>query len=197
MADGRDDPDIHWVEPKLRGIIPLDGFHLSRSLERSMLRQDYELRVDHDFRAVLHGCADRPETWISRNIEDLYVGLHDLGHAHSVEVWSEGALIGGTYGVALGAGYFGESMFSRRTDASKIALAWLVHRLNAGGFQLFDTQFLTSHLASLGGQEISRKAYQAQLAQAVEGRATFHPAGYAPTAMDVVQLLSHFRTQTS
>lgn len=197
MADSRDDPEIHWVEPKLRGIVPLDGFHLSKSLARSLLRRDYEVRVNRDFRAVLHGCADRPETWISRTIEDLYVGLHEMGHAHSVEVWSDGAMVGGTYGVTLGAGYFGESMFSRRTNASKIALAWLVHRLNAGGFRLFDTQFLTPHLASLGGREIPRNAYRNRLAAAINGKAQFDPESYAPTVQDVVQLLSQFRTQTS
>lgn len=197
MADSRDDPDIRWIEPRMRGIIPLDGFHISRSLRRSLLRDDYEIRVDHDFQATVRACADRPETWISHHIEDLYLDLHDMGHAHSVEVWSGAQLIGGTYGVVLGGGYFGESMFSRQADASKIALAWLMHRLNAGGFKLFDTQFLTPHLASLGGQEIGRNTYQKRLIDAVNAEATFHPAGYAPVALDIVQPAAQFRTHTS
>lgn len=197
MADRRDDPDIRWIEPRLRGIIPLDGFRMSRSLRRSLLRGGYEVRVDHDFAGTVADCAAREETWISHRIAALYAELHALGHAHSVEVWAAGERIGGTYGVTLGAGYFGESMFSRRTDASKIALAWLVHRLHAGGFRLFDTQFLTEHLASLGGIEVPQARYQTMLADALRVNATFRPEGYAPTAAGVVQLLEQFRTHTS
>ncbi|WP_128253942.1 leucyl/phenylalanyl-tRNA--protein transferase [Falsirhodobacter deserti] len=195
MADSRDDPDLHWVEPRMRGIIPLDNFHISRSLRRSLLRADYEVRVNHDFIGTVRACAAREETWISHRIEDLYLGLHALGHAHSCEVWRDGDLIGGTYGVTLGAAFFGESMFSRKTDASKIALAWLVHRLNAGGFRLFDTQFLTPHLASLGGIAIPARRYQKLLAAALEDEAIFEPEGYCPTAARIVHMQS--RTHTS
>jgi leucyl/phenylalanyl-tRNA---protein transferase len=156
MAEGREDATIHWVDPRRRGVFPLDGFHVSRSLARRILRDDYSVTVDQDFAGVLAGCADRPETWINAEIHTLYMALHRTGFAHSLEVWQDGALIGGVYGVVLGAAFFGESMFSRRTDASKLALAWLIHRLRAGGFRLFDTQFLTAHLASLGAVEISR-----------------------------------------
>lgn len=180
MAEGRDDPEVHWIDPRWRGILPLDGFHVARSLARRIRRGGFSISVNTDFAGVVRGCADRPETWINAPIFQLYLDLHRSGFAHSLEVWQGGALIGGVYGVALGAAFFGESMFSRRTDASKIALAYLVHRLRAGGFVLFDTQFLTPHLASLGGQEISRAAYRVQLASALRGIASFTPAGYPP-----------------
>ncbi|WP_435168149.1 leucyl/phenylalanyl-tRNA--protein transferase [Falsirhodobacter sp. 1013] len=196
MADSRDDPDLRWIEPQRRGVLPLDGFHISRSLRRRLLRKDYEVHVDRDFRGVVQACAQRDDTWISHRIEDLYQDLHAAGHAHSLEVWSDGTLIGGTYGVTVGAAFFGESMFSHRVDGSKIALAWLVHRLNAGGFQLFDTQFLTPHLATLGGQEISRNQYQNRLKMALRHKADFLPPSYAPSADDVVQP-SQSSTQTS
>ncbi|MFY8145674.1 MAG: leucyl/phenylalanyl-tRNA--protein transferase, partial [Rhodobacter sp.] len=150
MAERRDDPSIHWIDPKRRGIIPLNRFHISRSLRRRLLHSDYAIRTDSDFSGVVQGCAGRDETWINDDIFSLYLALHRAGYAHSLEVWDADALIGGVYGVALGAAFFGESMFSRRRDASKVALAWLVDRLRAGGFTLFDTQFLTAHLASLG-----------------------------------------------
>jgi leucyl/phenylalanyl-tRNA---protein transferase len=178
MAEGRADPTIHWVDPRRRGILPLDGFHISRSLARRIARADYAVTVDQDFDGVLAGCADRAETWINAEIAALYQALHRTGFAHSLEIWQQGQLVGGVYGVVLGAAFFGESMFSRRTDASKLALAHLVHRLRAGGFQLFDTQFLTPHLASLGGQEIPRAAYHQRLATALQQQANFAPAGY-------------------
>lgn len=180
MAESVTDPTIHWVDPRRRGVFPLDGFHISRSLHRAILRGDYQVTVNTDFADVLAGCADRPETWINDTLTALYLTLHDQGHAHSLEVWEGETLVGGVYGVGLGAAFFGESMFSRRTNASKIALAWLVHRLRAGGFTLFDTQFLTPHLASLGAQEISRATYHARLHHALDRRATFDPPGYAP-----------------
>lgn len=180
MAESRDDENIHWVDPRRRGIFPLDGFHISRSLARSIRRDDYQIAINRDFFGVVSGCADRDETWINDEIFALYAALHQRGFAHSLEVWSDDHLIGGVYGVAIGAAFFGESMFSRRTDASKIALAYLVHRLNAGGFTLLDTQFLTPHLASLGAIEISRGEYHRRLAAAVTRRATFTPEGYAP-----------------
>lgn len=193
MADGRGDAQIHWVDPRLRGIIPLDNFHISRSLSAKIRQENYTTRTNTDFAGVVRGCADRPETWISSGIEALYCKLHAAGHAQSLEVWEGDALVGGVYGVTLGAAFFGESMFSRRTNASKLALAWLVHRLRAGGFTLFDTQFLTDHLASLGGIEIDRADYQRRLADAIARRARFEPQGYVPTAYSVSQR----RIQTS
>ena len=186
MAEGRDDPAIHWVDPRRRGILPLDGFHLSRSLARRMRRGGFTLTTDQAFASVVTACADRPETWISHRIQALYQALHAQGHAHSIEVWQNGHLAGGVYGVVLGAAFFGESMFSRATDASKIALAHAVQVLRAGGFQLFDTQFLTPHLASLGGLEIPRARYQHLLAQALARPARFpapdHSSGAGSSA---------------
>lgn len=182
MAESRDDPEIHWVDPRLRGVLPMAGPHLSRSLRKRLLRGDYGITADRAFGAVLEGCAARQETWINPTIHALYLALHAQGHAHSVEVWQDGVLSGGIYGVAIGAAFFGESMFSHRRDASKVALAWLVHRLRAGGFRLFDTQFLTPHLASLGGVEIARADYRHQLAAALRAEASFAPPGYSPSA---------------
>lgn len=180
MAEGRDDPGIFWVEPRQRGIFPLDRFHISRSLARRIRRGGFEIRFDTAFADVVQGCAERDETWINTTIHDLYLALHHLGHAHCAEVWEDGALVGGVYGVTLGAAFFGESMFSRRTDASKLALAWLIDRLCAGGFTLFDTQFLTPHLASLGAVEIPRAAYRARLAKAIELEADFDRQQHIP-----------------
>ncbi|MEZ5754272.1 MAG: leucyl/phenylalanyl-tRNA--protein transferase [Paracoccaceae bacterium] len=185
MAESRDDPEIHWVDPRRRGILPLDGFHISRSLRRTILRSGWRVTADTAFAATVEACADRDETWINDTIFTLYVALHRMGHAHSIEVWEGSELIGGVYGVTLGTAFFGESMFSRRTDASKAALAWCVHRLNAGGFTLFDTQFLTPHLRSLGGIEIPRADYHRRLAAALQTRAEFHPPGYCPSPSDV------------
>jgi leucyl/phenylalanyl-tRNA--protein transferase len=185
MAESRDDSEIHWVDPRRRGIMPLEGFHISRSLARHIRRADVTVTVDHAFDAVVSACADREETWISRQIQTLYRALNAAGFAHSVEVWEGEELVGGVYGVKLGSAFFGESMFSRRTDASKLALAWLVDRLRAGGFTLFDTQFLTPHLASLGGVEVSRAAYHRMLQDALPRSATFDPPGYSPSASSV------------
>jgi leucyl/phenylalanyl-tRNA--protein transferase len=173
MAEAADTDELFWVDPQRRGILPLDGFHVARRLARSFLRSDFDIRIDTAFAEVLAACADRPETWINRQIRRLYVDLQRLGHAHSVEVWQDGALAGGLYGVALGAAFFGESMFSRRRDASKFALIALVARLRAGGFRLLDTQFVTDHLASLGAIEIGRAAYHRQLEAAVNRPARF------------------------
>ncbi len=185
MAERRDDPAIHWIDPRQRGILPLGGFHISRSLRRTILRGAWRVTVDTAFAETVAACADRPETWINDRIFALYAALHARGHAHSVEVWAGDALVGGVYGVTLGAAFFGESMFSRRTDASKLALAYTVHRLRAGGFTLFDTQFLTPHLASLGGQEIPRATYRKRLADALARQAVFAPEGYCPSPSDV------------
>jgi leucyl/phenylalanyl-tRNA--protein transferase len=181
MAEGRDDPAIHWVDPRRRGIFPLDGFHVSRSLARRIRRGGYEVRIDTAFAEVVDACADRAETWINPTIRALYLDLHAMGQAHSLEIWSEDRLIGGVYGVVLGAAFFGESMFSRETDASKLALAHLVAHLRAGGFTLFDTQFLTPHLASLGAVEISRADYHLRLAKALSAKGQFLPSESAKT----------------
>jgi leucyl/phenylalanyl-tRNA--protein transferase len=173
MAEHRDDPEIFWVDPRRRGVLPLDGFHASRSLRRAMRQTAFEISINQDFANVLNGCADRADTWISAEISSLYMRLHETHHAHSIEVWDGSRLVGGVYGVVLGAAFFGESMFSRRTNASKIALACLVDRLNEGGFMLFDTQFITEHLASLGGVEIPRADYHRRLAIALEKNASF------------------------
>ena len=187
MAEARDDHDLFWVDPRQRGILPLDGFHISRSLKRSILSDGYSVTFDKAFAEVVQSCADRDETWISGRIEALYGSLFAQGHAHSAEVWRDGELIGGVYGVSIGAAFFGESMFSRARDASKIALAYLVDRLNIGGYRLFDTQFLTDHLASLGAVEISRDDYHDKLAYALETTAAFGLQGPTPSAQDVVQ----------
>ena len=188
MAETRDDPEVFWVDPKRRGVLPLDGFHMSRSLTRAMRRSPWTLRLDHDFEAVVDGCADRADTWINPTIRRLYFTLHMRGHAHSFEVWDGPTLVGGVYGVVLGAAFFGESMFSRRTDASKMALAAAVDHLRRGGFTLFDTQFLTAHLASLGGIEISRAEYRRQLSEALDRNAHFLPT--PSTLYDVMQRMT-------
>lgn len=171
MAESREDDSLFWVDPRERGIIPLDGFHISRSLARVIRQERYRVTLDRDFMGVMEGCADREETWINDTIFDLYGQLHEMGFGHSIEVWDEDRLVGGTYGLALGTAFFGESMFSRVTNASKLALSYLVARLRLTGFTLFDTQFLTEHLASLGGIEIPRAQYHALLRKALETRA--------------------------
>lgn len=180
MAESRDATEIHWVDPRRRGVFPLERFHISRSLARTIRRGGFTITTDEDFDGVVRACADRPETWINAEIFHLYSALHKMGHAHSLEVRAEGALVGGVYGVTIGAAFFGESMFSRKVDASKIALAYLCHRLKAGGFRLFDTQFLTPHLASLGAVEISRLEYHRRLRAALGAKGEFNPAGYQP-----------------
>ena len=193
MAEGRNSEEVFWVDPRRRGILPLHNFHMSRSLKRNIRKEDYIIAINADFDAVVAGCADRPETWINDDIARLYSELHAAGFAHSVEVHADGELVGGIYGVTLGAAFFGESMFSRRTDASKIALAYLVDRLRLGGFRLFDTQFVTDHLRSLGAVEVSRDTYRHMLAAALRGQADFDAPGPPPTAHDLLQR----RTQMS
>lgn len=190
MAESRADPDVFWVDPQRRGILPLDTFHISRSLARRLRRGGVEIAVNRDFAATVEGCADRPETWINDTIRDLYLALHASGFAHSLEVWREGRLVGGVYGVTLGGAFFGESMFSRETDASKVALAYLVDRLRQAGFALFDTQFITPHLRSLGGREIPRAAYHRLLSAALGRRCDFTAPGI-PDAQLLVQRNTH------
>jgi leucyl/phenylalanyl-tRNA--protein transferase len=177
MSEGADDPDLFWVEPELRGILPLDQFHLPRSLRKSLRREPFEIRVDHDFPGVIDACAEttpaRSSTWINGKIRRLYKELHAIGHCHSVECYERGELVGGLYGVRLGAAFFGESMFSRRPDASKIALAHLVARLKTGGFALLDTQFTTGHLKRFGAVDIPRHEYSKLLGSAIHMDADF------------------------
>lgn len=173
MADARNARSVHWVEPKSRAVLPLDGFHLSRSLKKTLLSNRFETTADLAFDRIVALCAesvsDRPDTWINRQIEDAVSQLHRHGNAHSIETWCDGELVGGLYGITLGRAFFGESMVSRATDASKVALAHLVARLRVGGFVLLDCQFMTPHLASMGAVEISREAYVAVLDAALSG----------------------------
>lgn len=171
MAETAEDPEIFWVEPELRGIIPLDQFHISKSLAKTIRQKPFDIRFDTAFERVVEKCGepapDRPSTWINSTIRRLYGELFRMGHAHSVEAWDGEDLVGGLYGVTLGSAYFGESMFSRRTNASKICLFHLVERLKARGFTLLDTQFTTEHLKTFGAIDIPKRAYQRLLEQAM------------------------------
>jgi leucyl/phenylalanyl-tRNA--protein transferase len=173
MADSADDPELFWVEPELRGVLPLDGFHVPRRLQRTIRQAPFEIRVNTAFDRVVACCAEsvenRPSTWINSTIAELYGSLHRLGHAHSVEAWRGEELVGGLYGVSLRRAFFGESMFSRATDASKICLVHLVERLRTRGFVLLDTQFTTEHLQRFGVIEVPREDYAVMLANALEG----------------------------
>jgi len=178
MAESAQSNDLFWVDPDDRGVIPLDGFHLSKSLKKKMRRNQLDVRVDTNFLAVISNCAadrrDSQETWINDEITDLYHALFRAGHCHTVEVWSDGNLVGGLYGIAIGGAFFGESMFHKVADASKIALAHLVDRLNVGGFQLLDTQFITDHLRSMGAIEIPRAQYHKRLSDALQLDADYY-----------------------
>lgn len=177
MAEDRDDPDLFWIDPRMRGIIPFDAFHIPRRLRRKTRQGRYRITFNRDFEAVMEGCAEsterRPRTWINDKILTLYASLHRMGHAHSVEVWRDDILVGGLYGVSLGGAFFGESMFSRMTDASKIGLVHLVARLRRGGFTLLDSQFVTRHLERFGAVEIPRAEYRTMLADAINVDAGF------------------------
>jgi leucyl/phenylalanyl-tRNA--protein transferase len=179
MADSREADELFWVEPRNRAIIPLDRFHVSRSLRRTLRSGRFSITRDRDFAAVIAACAEREETWINAELEGAMIALHGSGNAHSIEVWSDGLLAGGLYGVKLGRAFFGESMFSRATDASKVALAWLVARLKVGNFTLLDCQFMTDHLASLGAVTVTRERYVALLAAALGGGAAAATGGAA------------------
>ena len=178
MAESADDPTLFWVEPEMRGVIPLDGLRIPSRLARTVRSDAFTVTVNTVFKAVISGCAapqpGRDDTWINKRIRDLYTGLHQIGHSHSVEVWENDDLVGGLYGVSLGRAFFGESMFHRARDASKVALVHLVARLIAGGFALLDTQYVTEHLRSLGAIEISRRRYCTLLDKAIAGEADFH-----------------------
>lgn len=195
MADSREDERVFLIDPQRRGVIPLDGFHVSARLARTVRTGRFQVSVDTDFAGVVEACAearaDRPETWINPPIQHLYERLHRSGRAHSVECRRDGALVGGLYGVALGGAFFGESMFSRVRDASKVALVHLVARLVVGGYSLLDAQFMTSHLASFGAVEISRAAYRRRLNDALALETDFYRfAESGPGALQAISQAS-------
>jgi leucyl/phenylalanyl-tRNA--protein transferase len=197
MAEDRDDHRLFLVDPDLRGVLPLNRFHVSRSLRRVIRREPFKVRVDTAFTQVMEQCAEaapgRMSTWINTPILNLYSALHRLGHAHSIECWDGDELVGGLYGVSLKGAFFGESMFSRRTNASKIALAHLVARLKRGGFVLLDTQFVTEHLMTFGVEEIGREEFHERLDAALEIDAEFGDNSYCPPGPELLQEI----TQTS
>lgn len=194
MSDARDDPEVYWVEPRDRAIVPLGGFRCSRSLRKTIAQERFEVRVDSDFAAVIAACAQpRPDdgaesgsggSWISERIQSSFIGLHHAGHAHSVECWDDGVLVGGLYGASFDQVFCGESMFSRANNASKVALAWLVALMRQAGFQLLDCQFMTGHLASLGAVEMPQERYRALLAEAQGQPATTLPKAYESLLAD-------------
>ncbi len=194
MAESAEDAQLHWIEPHRRGVLPLAEFHLPRRLHRTIRQGGFEVRVDHDFNAVIDGCAEpatgRRKTWINDEIRRLYGDLFKAGHCHTVEVWRGEEIIGGLYGVRLGGAFFGESMFHRERDASKIALTYLVARLKAGGFTLLDTQFVTAHLGQFGVVEVTRRAYHAMLDAALEVEADFYSLEMPSSCDDCLQLVS-------
>lgn len=177
MAENREDPELYWIDPEKRGVLPLDGFHVPKKLRRTVRSEKFRVTADTAFGEIIRACAapapGREDSWINAEIVELYEELHAMGRAHSVECWSGDALAGGLYGVSLGAAFFGESMFSRETDASKVALVHLVARLRAGGYRLLDVQFVTEHLARFGCQELPRNGYRTRLADALDHQATF------------------------
>ena len=184
MAEGKDTNKIFWVAPEVRGVIPLNKFHISKSLRRSIVKRDYKIKINTDFVGVIKNCADRSESWINSDILKAYSDLFNLGFCHSIEVWDNDDLIGGIYGLAIKRAFFGESMFSKRPNASKIALAYLVSRLKYGGFLLFDVQFQSEHLKTLGAIEVLKANYQDLLKNALEGDANFFSQ---PSEVDPVE----------
>jgi leucyl/phenylalanyl-tRNA--protein transferase len=196
MAEDADDPSLFWVEPRERGIIPLDRFHMSKRLARTVRSDHFQVRVDQDYDAVVAGCAapgsDREKTWISGRIRDLYGELFDAGYCHTVEVYRDNRLVGGLYGVRLKGAFFGESMFHTERDASKVALVHLVARLRRGGFSLLDTQFVTSHLAQFGAIEVPRQRYKQMLRAAMDHEADWHvwPQGAVLSGEEALAALS-------
>ena len=179
MAESASDPEVFWVRPEMRGIVPLDGFHIPRSLAKTIRQYRFDIQVDQDFAGVIDACAEareeRRSTWINAPIREAYIALFRQGHCHSVEARREGRLVGGLYGVSLGRVFFGESMFSRETDASKVCLAYLVDRLRDRGFVLLDTQFTTEHLKRFGAVDVPRRRYERMLEDALKGTAVFAP----------------------
>ena len=194
MAERHDDDTLYWIDPEKRGILPLDNFHIPRRLRRRVRSRVYDIRCDTAFEEVIRRCAkpadDRTETWINEEIINLYIDLYKMGRAQSIEAWKEGSLVGGLYGVALGAAFFGESMFTEATDASKVALVHLVAALKKSGFRLLDSQFVTLHLAQFGAVEIHRSGYRQLLASALDDNAEFH------CVVDDAELLSFIQSTT-
>jgi leucyl/phenylalanyl-tRNA--protein transferase len=194
MAESAEDPGLYWIEPEARGIIPFERFHVPRRLARTIAQDIFEVRVDTDFNAVIAGCAGvsrgRAKTWINARIRRLYSDLFALGHCHTVEAWQDGRLVGGLYGVRLGSAFFGESMFSRERDASKVALVHLVARLRAGGFRLLDTQFTTAHLKQFGAIDVDRRQYHRLLEDAIGRRADFNALPRRATGEEVLRALA-------
>ncbi len=195
MAESSDDPTLYWIEPERRGILALDHVHVPKRLARTIKNEKFEVRVDSAYEGVIEGCASsragRRTTWINKRIRELYAELFDMGFCHTVEAWLNGRLAGGLYGVALGSAFFGESMFSYETDASKVALVYLVARLRHGGFSLLDTQFVTDHLRQFGAQEISRAAFHRRLEQALQGRGEFARLPEDMSGAGILQVVSH------
>ena len=179
MAESASDPEVFWVRPESRGVIPLDAFHVPGSLRKTIRRGLFDLQIDSNFPGVIDACAEerdvRRSTWINAPIREAYIDLHRIGHAHSVEAWREGRMVGGLYGVTLGAAFFGESMFSKETDASKVCLVHLVERLRERDFLLLDTQFTTDHLKRFGAVDVPRRKYEKMLAEALKSNAAFYP----------------------
>ena len=197
MAEERDDPALYWIDPEVRGVLPLDAFHVPRRLARKVRRDNFEVRIDHAFGDVIRGCAaprpGRRTTWINERIVELYSALHEMDRAHSIECWQDGRMAGGLYGVSLAGAFFGESMFSREHDASKVALVHLVARLKRGGYRLLDVQFVTRHLAAFGAIEVSRREYHRLLTNALNIEGDFHSLPERMTGVEVLQSI----TQTS
>ncbi len=191
MAENKHSDDVFWVSPEKRGIIPLDKFHVSKSLKKTLRKSTYQIKVDNDFDAIIHACAnfgtDREDTWINLNIKKVYRELFDMKVCHTIEVWDNDSLIGGLYGLAIGGAFFGESMFHTVNNGSKIALYYLIKRLQIAGYSLLDTQFLTPHLASLGGIEIDKEEYIKKLNYALEIKANFHLSSGGGTSLDCLQ----------
>ncbi len=194
MSESADDPGLFWVEPEIRGVIPLDGFRVSSRLARTVRSDQFSVSVDRAFKRVMSECAapkpDREDTWINKRIRDLYGALHEMGHAHSVEVWRNDDLVGGLYGVSLGRAFFGESMFHHARDASKVALVHLVARLLAGGYGLLDTQYVTEHLRSFGAIEVPRDRYRLLLDAALDDVADFEALPAVMSGEDVLEIIS-------
>lgn len=197
MAEGRHDPHVYWIDPEMRGILPLDHIHISRSLRKTIRRNPFEIRCDADFEGIIEGCAapgpGRADTWINQQIHQLNRQLFEMGFAHTVECWKDGEMVGGLYGISIGGAFFGESMFSRATDASKVALVHLAVRLKLGGYQLLDTQFVTPHLQQFGTLEIPRAEYRQRLTRAIGKPARFQGV----VSMAEVEAFLQSTTQTS
>ena len=195
MSEDRDDETIFWVEPEKRCVIPLNAFHASKRLTRTVKRDTFDVYINRDFRGVMQGCAEaaagRETTWISKRIEELYCSLNELGYAHSVECYSYGELVGGLYGVCIAGAFFGESMFHRETDASKVALVHLAGRLAAGGFTLLDAQFKTDHLDQFGAIEVPKEDYKKRLEEAMLAEANFHVFPSVSSGKTVLQPITH------